>query len=100
MPPGRVLIPLIPGLPGRPVEQRNVQQAVNDQPVIIPGSKRSPGLDETARFPEPFHQLIRSQKPGPPGRPGAGQLVSGHAGEGVEETQIVVIQLDALFHPV
>ena len=50
---------IVPCLFGGPVQQREVQQAVNNQPVILRRVHWTPCLDKLTHWMEPAYQLVR-----------------------------------------
>ena len=87
------------GLAG-PVEQRHVQQAVDDVAVVVGSAERAPRLKELALLLKAGAELVGSQDSGPSPLLTAGQLVGGDTGRAVQEAHVVVIDLDLVLNAV
>ena len=97
---GGVGVLMVAGDFGGPVQQRDVHEAVDDQAVVVLGTHSAPGLDEAVPLIVALHELVRRQNAGALALFGAGELVARHAGRRIQKAQVVVVQLDAVFHPV
>ena len=87
------------GLAG-PVEQRHIEQAVNDIAVVVFSAQRTPCLKEAALLLKAGAELVSGQNGGAAALFAAGQLVGCHAGRAVQKAHIVVVYLDLVFNPV
>ena len=85
---------------GGPVQQGDVHEAVDDQTVVVGCTDGAPCLDELVTGVVALHELVSGQDACTLCLLGAGQLVAGDTGDGVQEAQIVVIQLDAVLDTV
>ena len=85
---------------GCPVQQRHVQQTINNVAVVVLGAQRAPGLKEPTFFLKPRAELVGCQKRGAASFFAAGQLVGRHAGRAVQKTHVVVVHLDLVFNAV
>ena len=94
----------VPGLLRRPIEQRQIQQTVDDKPVILRLIHRPPRLDKFPGRMVSGDQLVRRHNSRPFSLPASGQLISGDAGRAVEKAHIVMIyvrlRLDSLIKAV
>ena len=81
--PGDVRVLLLPRLPGRPVQQRQVQQAVDDEAVVLRRAHPPPGLDELPLGLVAADELAGGQDSGLPGLLIPGELIGRHAGGSV-----------------
>ena len=86
----------ISGLIGCPVQQRQIQQAVNDQAVILRSIHGTPCLNELAYGMITGDQLVCCLDCRFPALFAAGQLISCHAGGRIEESHIVMIHFDLI----
>ena len=77
-----------------PVEQRQVEQTVDDVAVVFRRAHLAPGLDELALWLEAGHQLVGGLDGGYFAQFTAGQFVGGHAGGAVQKAHVVVVHLD------
>ena len=77
-----------------PVEQREVEQTVDDVAVVFRRAHLAPGLDELALGLEAGHQLVGSLDGGYFAQFAAGQFVGRHAGRAVQKAHVVVVHLD------
>ena len=91
---GDVAVMRVAGDFAGPVEQRQVQQAVDDEAVVVGGVVGAPGLDELPFFPEAAAQLIGGQQGGLAAGLAAGELIGRHAGGRVQEAHVVVVHVD------
>ena len=74
-----------------PVQQGNIQQAVNNQAIVVFGAQLSPGLNEFAHGLVAGHQLIGRLQGCLPGGFTAGQFIGRNTGGDVQKSHIVVI---------
>ena len=87
------------GLAG-PVEQRHVQQAVDDVAVVVGSAERAPRLKELALLLKAGAELVGSQDSGLSPLLTASQLVGGDTGRAVQEAHVVVVDLDLVLNAV
>ena len=87
------------GLAG-PVEQRHVQQAVDDVAVVVGSAERAPRLKELTLLLKAGAELVGGQNGGLSPLLAAGQLVGGDAGRAVQEAHVVVVDLDLVLNAV
>lgn len=85
---------------GCPVQQRHVQQTVNNVAVVVFGTQRAPGLKESTFFLKARAELVGCQNRGAAAFFAAGQLVGCHAGRAVQKAHVVVVHLDLVFNAV
>ena len=86
----------ISGLIGCPVQQRQIQQAVNDQAVILRSIHGPPCLNELAYGMITGDQLVCCLDCRFPALFAAGQLISCHAGRRIQKSHIVMIYFDLI----
>ena len=92
---GRGVAVVAGGLAG-PEEQRRVHEAVDDGAAALAGVVEvAPGLDDAGGFEDAGHQVVGGGEGRVPGPPVAGAARRGDAGEGVEEPEVVGVQVDA-----
>ena len=87
---------LVAGDLGGPVEQRHVQQAVDDIAIVVLRAQGAPRLDELALLVEAADKLVGGQDGGVAPLFAAHQLPGGHAGRAVQEAHVVVVHLDVV----
>ena len=85
---------------GCPVQQRQIQQAVNDQAVILRCIHGPPCLNEFSYGMIAGDQLVRCLNCRFSALFAAGQLISCHAGRRIEKSHIVMIYFDLIVNTV
>ena len=97
---GYVTVFRIPGLVGCPVQQGQIQQAVNDQTVILRGIHGTPGLDKLTYGMITGDQLVCCLNSCFFSLFVAGQLISCHTGRRIQKSHIVMIYFDLVINTV
>ena len=96
---GHLCIALLAGHLTGPVENGQIQQAVDDQPVLRRFPHISPCLKELSVFPISFRQMIRRLERRFLPLFAAGQLISRHTGEAEQKSHIMMVHIDFIPDP-
>jgi hypothetical protein len=97
VPVGRHPIAQVAGDVGGPVQQRQVEVAIDDHAAALRRIVQvAPGLDDAGTGVEALHQQLRRAKGRFLRHRAAGELVAGDAGQAVQEAQVVVVGGDAV----
>ena len=90
----------IPSLVGCPIQQWQIQQAVNDQAVILRSIHGTPGLNELAYGMISGDQLICCFDSCFPAFLASDQLISCHAGRRIQKSHIVMVYFDLVINTI